>query len=163
MRTHSTRWARRRQNLLLGLNQGKDLNILLAPMGRPGAAKCSTCYIHPSHGSQHDRLSLHRGRRRQETTDRTDATSTSALGLWVETLLSQSTASTIGLVSEVDSSLGKSVLLTHFAQVEVCPGRATQLPVLLQGEGVCGETTSRSARLSSPLPRAILFWRVFPS
>src|SRR5713226_3984198 len=69
----------------------------------------------------------------------------------------------MGLVSEVDGPLGKSVLLTHFAQPEVCPGWATQLPVLLQGEGICGEPTSRSARLSSPLPRAILFWRVFPS
>jgi hypothetical protein len=84
MRTHSTRWARRRQNLLLGLNQGKDLNILLAPLGRPGAAKCSTCHIHESRiGPSMTGLRSNRGRRRQETTESTDATSTIAFGPWV--------------------------------------------------------------------------------
>jgi len=66
MRTDSTRWARRRQNLLLSLNQGKDLNVLPTPMGRPDAAKRSPCHIHPPHRSNNDGFSLHRGRRRQE-------------------------------------------------------------------------------------------------
>jgi len=83
MRTDGTRWARRRQNLLLGLNQGKDLNVLPTPMGRPDAAKRSTCHIHPPHRSNNDGFSLHRGRWRQETTDATSPTSTIAFGCWV--------------------------------------------------------------------------------
>src|SRR6266851_9126448 len=58
MRTDGTRGARRRQNLLLGLTQGKDLNVLPTPMGRPDAAKRSTCHIHPPHRSNNDGFSL---------------------------------------------------------------------------------------------------------
>jgi len=64
MRTNGTRWARRRQHLLLGLNQGKDLNVLPTPMGCPDAAKRSTCYIHTPYWSENDELSLNGGRRR---------------------------------------------------------------------------------------------------
>jgi hypothetical protein len=49
MRTHGTRWARRRQNLWLGLNQGKDLNVLPTPVGYPGATQGSARHIHPPH------------------------------------------------------------------------------------------------------------------
>ena len=62
MRTDGTRWARRRRNLWLGLDQGKDLNVLPAPVDHPGAAKRSTCHIHPPHRSNNDGFSLHRGR-----------------------------------------------------------------------------------------------------
>jgi len=69
MRTNGTRWARRRQHLLLGLNQGKDLNVLPTPMGRPGAAKRSTCHIHPSDRSEQDRLALKRVQAQMEARD----------------------------------------------------------------------------------------------
>jgi hypothetical protein len=74
MRTDGARWARRRQNLLLGLNHGKYLNVLPTPMGHPGAPQGPACHIHPPHRSEHDRLSLNGGRRGQETADRTDST-----------------------------------------------------------------------------------------
>ena len=67
MRTDGTRGARWGQHLLLGLNQGKDLNVLPTPMGRPGAAKRSTCYIHPAYWSENDGLS--RERWQEEVTD----------------------------------------------------------------------------------------------
>ncbi len=120
--------------------------------------------LHPRepHRSKPDRFSRNLGRWRQETTDRTDTTSTIAFGPWVQTLLPQSTFETIGLVGQVDGPLGKGVFLTDFAQPQVSPSWATELPVLWQGKSSCGEATRRSSRLSSPLPRAIRFWRVLP-
>jgi hypothetical protein len=82
MRTNGTRWARRRQNLWLGLTQGKDLNELPTPVSYPGATKRSTCHIHPPDRSEQDRLSLNRHRRRgrQETAHSTDAPGAIAFG-----------------------------------------------------------------------------------
>jgi hypothetical protein len=64
MRTHGTGWTSRRPSLLLGPSQRKHLNVLPTPMGRPGATKRSTCYIHPPYWSEHDGLSRNLGRRR---------------------------------------------------------------------------------------------------
>ena len=116
VRTDGTRWTRRRLGLLLGLSQRKHLNILSAPMGSPGASKRSTGHIYPPHRSEHDRLSLDNGRWGQETADCTDTTSAVAFGSRGQALLSQSTALTIGLVGQINSTLGKSILLTHFAR-----------------------------------------------
>src|SRR5215471_15304377 len=74
MRTHGTGWTRRGLGLLRRLNQGKDLHILLAPVGHPAAAKCSPGHIHPANWPQLDRLARNHGRWGQETTHRTLAT-----------------------------------------------------------------------------------------
>jgi hypothetical protein len=105
MGAHGTRWARRRGNALRHSRKRKHLDRLPTPVGYPTAAKRSTCHIHPAHWSEPDRLSLNRGRCRQETTDPTSTTSTIAFGPWVQTLLSQSTFETIGLVGQVDGPL----------------------------------------------------------
>src|SRR5437764_9436812 len=54
----------------------------------------------------------------------------SPLAAFCQTLLTQSTELTIRLIGQVDSSLGKGILLTHFAQPQAGPGWAAQLPVL---------------------------------
>src|SRR6266849_320047 len=163
MRTHSTRRAGWRCNVLGGFSQCKHLDILSTPMGSPGATKCSACYIHPAHWSEHDRLSLNNSRWRQETADRTDPTRPISFGPGCQALLPQGTALTVGLVGQVDGSLGKSILLTHFAQPEACPRRAAQSPVLLQDEGIGPETPGGSSERCSPLPRAILLRWIFRS
>jgi len=76
MRTHRTGWTRRRLSLRLGWSQWKQFHILLTPVSGPGATKCSTCYIHPAHWSEHDRLARNLGRWGQETTHSTHSTGT---------------------------------------------------------------------------------------
>jgi poly(3-hydroxybutyrate) depolymerase len=98
MRTHGTRWARGRGNTLPLVDKRKDLDVLPAPVGYPGAAKRSTCHIDPAHRPEQDWLALHHCRRGQETADGTDATSASAFGSWSKTLLTQNTWQTIRLV-----------------------------------------------------------------
>ena len=60
----------------------KDLEVLPAPVGHPGAAKCSPSHIHPPDRSEQDRLALNRHRCgwRQETTDRTNTTGSIPFG-----------------------------------------------------------------------------------
>ena len=80
----------------------------------------------------------------------------SPLAAFCQTLLSQRTGPTIRLVGQVDGSLGKGILLTHFAQPQAGPGWAAQLPVLLQHEVLCPEPPRGSSERGGPLPRAIL-------
>ena len=76
MRTHCAWRTRRRGKALRDLGKRDDLDVLTAPMGHPGAAKCSACDIHPLYRSEQNGLVLNQGRWRQKTTDGTDATST---------------------------------------------------------------------------------------
>ena len=57
-----------------------------------------------------DRLTLERGRLGQETAHHTHPTRLIAFGPWSQALLSQRTALTVGLVGQVDRSLGKLIL-----------------------------------------------------
>lgn len=68
------------------LRKRKHLDILPAPMSHPCAAKRSTCYIYPADGSKKLRISLHRRRTGQETTNGTDPTSPIAFRASSQTL-----------------------------------------------------------------------------
>src|SRR5215470_4624173 len=114
----------------------KDLDVLPAPVGHPGAAKRSPSHIDPADWSEQDRLAFNRHQcgRRQETANGADAARPIAFGSGCQALLSQRTGLTIGLVGQVDGSLGKLILLTHFAQPQTSPSWAAQLAILLQDE-----------------------------
>lgn len=104
-----------------------------------------------------DRLTLKRGRLGQETTDNTHPTSPIAFGPWSQALLSQSTVLTVGLVGQVESPLGKLILLPDFTQPEARSGRTAQLAILLPHKGFPGNLTMDSASISGQLPRTILW------
>lgn len=62
MRPHRTWWASRRGKARRHAGKRKDLDVLLAPVGHPGAAKCSPSHIHPPDRSEQDRFALNRHR-----------------------------------------------------------------------------------------------------
>ncbi len=87
----------------------------------------------------------------------------SPLAAFCQTLLSQRTGLTIRLVGQVDGSLGKGILLTHFAQPQAGPRWAAQPPVFLQHKGLCSQTSRGASKRLRPLPWSILLRRVFLS
>src|SRR5947209_9898051 len=135
MRAHRTWWARERGKARRHVGKWKDLDVLPAPMGHPGAAKCSPSHIHPPDRSEQDRLALNRHRCGwgQETTDRTHATGSIPFGrLSPDTALAKNRADNPSGRPGRRPRFGKGILLTHFAQPQAGPGWAAQLPVLLQ-------------------------------
>jgi hypothetical protein len=133
MRTHFTRGTWWWKNLLRTLDKRDDLSVLTTPMDGPGAAKRSACNIHPSYWSEKDRLLLtrNRGRWGQEATDSANPSSTIAFGTFCQTLLSERTALTVSLISEVDGALSESIFLPHFAQPQIRSRWTAKFPILL--------------------------------
>ena len=109
MRTNRTRWAGRRRNARGDLSERDHLDILLAPMSHPHAAKHLTCHVYPPDGSEKMRIELHRRRTRGETADCTDSTSTVAFRPSSQTLFPQFTMRTICLRGDVDGPLRKGI------------------------------------------------------
>src|SRR5260221_5530395 len=87
----------------------------------------------------------------------------SPLAAFRQALLPERTALTIGLVGQIDSTLGERIFLADFAQPEACPCWTAQPPILLQDEGLSPETAPGSSERCSPLPRSILLRWVFRS
>jgi hypothetical protein len=92
--------------------------VLSAPVGDPGAAKRSTCHIHPPHRSENAGLRRDLRRRGQEAANSTNSTGTISFGSSSQALLTEGTSQTIVQQGHIDGSLGESILLTQFAQPE---------------------------------------------
>src|SRR5260370_2258938 len=60
MRTDRARRTRWRGWFFWNFCQGKDFDVLAAPMGDPGATKRSACYIHPPHRLEKMRILFYR-------------------------------------------------------------------------------------------------------
>jgi hypothetical protein len=122
VRTEGTGWARRWFCLLLGLNQGKDLNILPAKVERSRCAEALDL-PHLPNALVPERWAFAQ-RWQEEVTDgelRLFRRARSPLAAFRQALLPQSTALTIDLIGQIDSPLGESIFLPHFAQPQACP------------------------------------------
>ncbi len=89
------------------------LDILLAPVGDPGATKSSACHIHLPHRGPDSGLRRDLRRRGHQAANGTDPTSTVSLRSLPKTLLTQQTFPTIARKAGVDGALGKGILLTQ--------------------------------------------------
>jgi hypothetical protein len=121
MGTYRAWGVRGRSHAPLSFLKWKHLDILPAPMRRPGAAQRSAGDIDPPHRADHDRCARCHRRARQEMADRADASGAMAFGFWPQALLPVGAGLAICLVGEVNRPLRERRLLADLTQPQAGP------------------------------------------